>query len=161
AFNATAPSGRYRIWNLEDPITSLGPNPMRSPSVFNFYRPDYAPPGAILERQSTAPEFQITHETTVTSYANFIVTLAEYGYGYDIERVAPDYTRQLSNANNTSALLAELNLLLAYGQLTPQTQQIILNAVNALPGGDSASERRRVQVAVALVMLAPEFLVQR
>ncbi|MGL5002952.1 MAG: DUF1800 domain-containing protein [Casimicrobium sp.] len=161
AFNATAASGRYRIWNLEDPIDSLGQNPMRSPSVFNFYRPDYAPPGAILVRGTVAPEFQITHETTTTSYANFVVNTVSRGFGYNEDQLVADYARYLANVNNPTAMIADLNLLLAYGQLTPDTQKIILDAVNAIPVNDFEWQTRRVHTAIALTMLAPEFLIQR
>ena len=45
AFDAKAPNGYYAIWNLEDPVTSIGQNPLRAPSVFNWYRPSYSHPG--------------------------------------------------------------------------------------------------------------------
>ncbi len=160
-FNARATSGRFRIWNLEDPVSSLGQNPMRSPSVFNFYRPDYAPPGAILVRGVSAPEFQITHETTTTGYANFVTSLVEGGYGYNDDSVKGDYATLIANAANPAIMMADLNLLLAYGQLTAQTQQIIIGAVNSIPVGDFQWQSRRVHTAVALTMLAPEFLIQR
>ena len=40
-----APRGRWAIGDLSDPATRLGQSPMRSPSVFNFFRPGYVPPG--------------------------------------------------------------------------------------------------------------------
>ncbi|TAG02797.1 MAG: DUF1800 domain-containing protein [Betaproteobacteria bacterium] len=157
AFNATPSSGRFQIWNLEDPIDSLGQNPMRSPSVFNFYRPDYAPPGAILNRTAVAPEFQITHETTATSYANFVVNTVSRG----LSDLQPDYARYRANIRNASAMVDDLNVLLAYGQLTPATQKIIVDAVNAIPEGGFQWENGRVYTAIVLTMLAPEFLIQR
>ncbi len=46
---------------------------MRAPSVFNFYRPGYVPPStAIAVRGMVAPEFQITTETSVAGYINFM-----------------------------------------------------------------------------------------
>jgi uncharacterized protein (DUF1800 family) len=161
AFNVASSTGRYRIWNLEDPSDGLGQNPMRSPSVFNFYRPDYAPPGAILNRKTVAPEFQITHETTTTAYANFMLPVIERGYGGDADRVLADYTRYLANANNPSAIVADLNVLLTYGQLTADTQTIIRDAVNSIATTEFNWQARRVHTAVGLTMLAPEFLIQR
>lgn len=72
AFRASAFNGYFRIWNLEDPVYGLGQNPLRSPSVFNFFAPSYTPPGPLQQAGLVAPEFQITDETTVTGYANFI-----------------------------------------------------------------------------------------
>jgi uncharacterized protein (DUF1800 family) len=165
-FSAASPIGRYRLWNLEDPIDGLGQNPMRSPSVFNFYRPEYAPPGAILSRRSVAPEFQITHETTTTSYANFMVSTVVIGRNDNGGNIVGDYTRYRNNAGdaNVNAMIADLNLLLTYGQLTPETQQIIRTAVLAIPSsGDNSFDwqNRRTWTAILLTMMAPEFLIQR
>jgi uncharacterized protein (DUF1800 family) len=160
-FNGRSTSNRFRIWNLEDPISSLGQNPMRSPSVFNFYRPGYAPPGAILQRSAVAPEFQITHETTITGYANFVTGVVANGLGYDVDAVRGDYARYIANAGNPVAMVTDLNTLLAYGQLTPETQQIIVTAMNNIPTTSGDWQVRRTHTAIALTMLAPEFIVQR
>jgi hypothetical protein len=45
AFGFRTDSGEYRVGNTDNPGTQLGQTPMRSPSVFNFYRPGYVPPG--------------------------------------------------------------------------------------------------------------------
>ena len=39
AFDAKSAKGNYTIWNLEDPVSSVGQNPLRAPSVFNWFRP--------------------------------------------------------------------------------------------------------------------------
>jgi uncharacterized protein (DUF1800 family) len=161
AFNASSTLGVYALWNVEDPIDGLGQNPMRSPSVFNFYRPDYAPPGAILQRQVSAPEFQITHETTTTGYANYIVNVIERGAAGGERTILGDYTRYVANASNPTAMIADINVLLAYGQLTEESKKIILDAVNGIAVGAFQWDARRVYTAVALTMLAPEFLIQR
>jgi hypothetical protein len=38
--------------------------PLAAPSVFNFYQPDYGPPGPVAEVGLVAPEFQITNDST-------------------------------------------------------------------------------------------------
>ncbi|MCV5648263.1 DUF1800 family protein, partial [Escherichia coli] len=61
AFNATSDSGRYLVGITDDAGTSLGQSPLRAPSVFNFYRPGYVPPGTALAAAGlVAPEMQIT-----------------------------------------------------------------------------------------------------
>lgn len=161
AFDARASAQplRYAIWNLEDNVASLGQNPLRIPSVFNWFRPDYAPPGDVLSRGMVAPEFQITHETTATGYANFITAVAEQGFGdYDPAPILPNYSAELALAGNPSALMDRLNLLLTAGRMTAATRQTILDAVNAVPATQAA---RRVHTAVALTMISPEFIVQK
>jgi hypothetical protein len=150
---------RYAIWNLEDNVSSLGQNPLRAPSVFNWFRPNYAPPGEILNQGLTAPEFQITHETTTTGYVNFVTTIVERGYdGIDDAVITPNYAAELALANDPAALMDRLNLLLAAGRMSAATRQTILDAVNAVPASQPA---RRVHTAVALTMISPEYIVQK
>ena len=161
AFDARAQSQplRYAIWNLEDNVSSLGQNPLRAPSVFNWFRPGYAPPGEILNRGLVAPEFQITHETTTTGYVNFVAYIAERGYDdYDDAPIMPNYAPEIALAGNPAALLDRLNLLLTAGRMSAATRQTILDAVNAVPSTQAA---RRVHTAVALTMISPEFIVQK
>ena len=160
AFDAkTATRGYlYSIWNLEDPVSSIGQNPLRAPSVFNWFRPGYAPPGDIMRRGLVAPEFQITHETTVTGYANFVAWTVERGHGWNDTALKAAYTAELALAGNPPALMDHLNLLLVAGQMTSGTRETILTAVNALP---VANPNARVITAIALVMLSPEFVVQK
>jgi uncharacterized protein (DUF1800 family) len=159
AFNARVAQDRYAIWNLEDSVSSLGQNPLRSPSVFNWFRPDYAPPGEVMSRGLVAPEFQITHETTVTGYANFVTGTVAQGFNaVPGAAVTPNYAPEIALAGNPAALIERLNLLLMSGRMTPSTQQIILGAVNAIPASQTNT---RVHTAIALTMISPEFIVQK
>jgi uncharacterized protein (DUF1800 family) len=171
AFNVRATSGYFRLWNLEDPVSSIGQNPLRAPSVFNWFRPGYAPPGAIMAAGLVAPEFQIAHETTVTGYANFIVGKAEREtrwwrdnvaaqYGPTNDFLAADYSAELALAGTPAALVDRLNLLLTAGRMTPATRTLIINAVTAVPANANAGNTR-VATAVALTMVSPEFIVQK
>ncbi|MEO0501213.1 MAG: DUF1800 family protein, partial [Pseudomonadota bacterium] len=47
-FKANSPSGEWLVADLSDSATRLGQSPMRSPSVFNFYRPGYVPPNTAI-----------------------------------------------------------------------------------------------------------------
>ena len=44
AYGAQASNGRFTVPGLG---FALGQAPLQAPSVFNFFRPDYAPPGEI------------------------------------------------------------------------------------------------------------------
>jgi uncharacterized protein (DUF1800 family) len=157
-FNASSAHGAYRILNLEDNASSLGQNPLRAPSVFNWFRPDYAPPGPILNSGLVAPEFQITHETTTTGYANFVINTVQRGYGWNSTAIVANYAPEIALASNPAQLLDHLNLLLTAGRMTPATRQLITDAVAAVPASNAAG---RVHTAVTLTMLSPEFIVQK
>lgn len=158
AFNASAPSGYYKIWNLEDTVSSIGQNPLRAPSVFNWFRPDYAPPGVVLNSGLVAPEFQITHETTVTGWANFVTYLAERGISYGQDNVRAAYSTEQLLAAKPGQLLNHLSTLLLGGRMSTDTRNTILPAIQAVPANEPL---KRVHTAVALVMLSPEFIVQK
>ncbi len=64
---------RYDIGDLSSAANGLGQSPLQAPSVFNFFRPGYVPPGDQLGAlRITAPEFQITNESSVAGYLNFM-----------------------------------------------------------------------------------------
>src|SRR5262249_7641108 len=65
AIHATPPAdGKWRIHNLEDAAFGLDQNPLRAPTVFNFFEPTYVMPGAIAQAGLVSPEFKITNEET-------------------------------------------------------------------------------------------------
>jgi uncharacterized protein (DUF1800 family) len=160
-FGASAPSGRLRINSLHDPIEGVGQGPLRSPSVFNFFRPDYSPAGDVRGAGLVAPEFQITHETTVSAYVNFMVQTIEQGYGWGNEQITAAYTSELSLASQPEQLVARLNQLLMAGQMSAATRDTILQAVNAVGLSEANAAKRRVWIAVTLAMASPEFLIQK
>lgn len=158
AFSAKPNDGVWTIWNLEDPVTSIGQNPQRSPSVFNFFRPDYAPPGPILAGGLTAPEFQITHETTLTGYSNFMSWAIERGFA---SKIIPDYARYEAVADNAETLLSLLNLELLAGQMSDTTKNTIIDVMNTMQMTQTNARKLRAWKAIYLVMTSPEYVVQR
>ena len=160
SFEVTSTSGRWAIGDLSDPATRLGQSPLRSPSVFNFFRPGYVPPGNELgSNQITAPEFQLVNESTVAGYLNFMQGVVANGpSGTDM---VPRYSAELALANDANALVQHLNLLLAGGGLSSTTLNTLSTALNSIPATSDANRLSRVRAAVLLVMAAPEYLVQR
>ncbi|MEQ1851029.1 MAG: hypothetical protein ABMA01_05485, partial [Chthoniobacteraceae bacterium] len=50
----------------------LEQTPINSPTVFNFFLPDYKFPGTLQSQGITTPEFQLTAETTVIRQSNYL-----------------------------------------------------------------------------------------
>ncbi len=156
AFNATSASDAWAIGNTSDPGTRLGQSPLRSPSVFNFFRPGYVPPNsAIASAGLVAPEFQITNESSVVGYVNYMQRAVSTGIG----DLAADYTGLLALADDAQSLLDELNLVLAAGQIGATNLLTMKTALDGMASGTDAARRNRVQAALVLVLAAPEFLV--
>jgi uncharacterized protein (DUF1800 family) len=166
AFNAKAASGRYPVSVLDDPLNSLGQTPMRSPSVFNFYRPGYVPPnGAIAATGLVAPEMQITGETSVVGYLNTMRDAIQNGTGID-HAIKADYSAELALVEQPEKLVDHLNLLLMAGQMSAALRAQIVAAVNAVPIPSNASAAalarlNRARLAIFLAMAAPEYIVQK
>ncbi len=158
AFNATSASGNFRIGVLDN---QLSQTPMRAPSVFNFFRPGFVPPNTNLASADlVAPEFQITHEISVASYANFIQGVIPNGIGTGSD-VKADYTALNGIADNADALVARVNLVLAHDALSPATVTSIRDAVNAIGITANNARQNRTNLAIYLAMTSPEFLVQK
>lgn len=158
AFNATSATDTWAIGNTSDPSTRLGQSPGRAPSVFNFFRPGYVPPNsAIAKAVLVAPEFQLTNESSVVGYVNYMQRAVASGIG----DVKADYATLLPLASNAAALLAEINLVLAAGQVSAANLAMLTGAVNGMASNTDAARLNRIHAAVTLVLAAPEFLVQK
>ena len=146
-----------------------GQRAFTAPSVFNWFRPGYVPPGtAMAVAGATAPEFQILNESSVCQWANAINNLnlgaaGPTGFaGGDFE-IGLDAERAL--AHDATALVQRLNLLLAAGQLSATNVQRIAEILDLgipVAGSVSADLRRwRALAAVTLVMSCPDYIVQK
>ncbi|MFT3734853.1 MAG: DUF1800 domain-containing protein [Rhodocyclaceae bacterium] len=171
AFNATSVAGNFDMFNTDNPGNSLGQSPMRSPTVFNFYRPGYVPPGSMVaKRGMVAPEMQIVSESSVAGYANFIQTTIDGGAGRTTNNkrdIQPDYSAQMALADSTDKLVAHIDLLLTANQLSADSRRRISEAVNEIriptnnPAQAENARRNRVKLATLLTMVSPEYLVQK
>ncbi|MCV6589324.1 MAG: DUF1800 domain-containing protein [Marinobacterium sp.] len=71
AFNVQNRSGRY--WLIGDDIQQqLQQHPLSSPTVFNFYKPDFVPHGPLERRGLVAPEFELMTSATGIGYVNML-----------------------------------------------------------------------------------------
>jgi uncharacterized protein (DUF1800 family) len=156
AFGATSPSDKWPIGNTVSQANRLGQGIARSPSVFNFFRPGYVPPGSqVAAKNLVAPEFQITNEISVMSYINFIQVTMRDGWG-DFKG---NYTEYLAKAADSQALLDMINLRVAANQVSAATIAQIKTAVDSLASVTPVDLQNRVNVATVLIMASPEYLI--
>ncbi|RTQ36786.1 DUF1800 domain-containing protein [Variovorax gossypii] len=153
----------WDIGNTSDPSQSLGQCPLRSPSVFNFFRPGYVPPStSIASNKMVAPEFQLVNETSVGGYLNFLQ--GKLQNGFDSKDVIATYTAEKTLVNDPAALVRRLNLLLTGNQLSAATVALITDALSKAPLVNPTTDARRLDLicaGVLLVMGSPEYLVQK
>jgi uncharacterized protein (DUF1800 family) len=160
AFNAhsTLATGQFPVGNLDDPLREIGQTPMSSPTVFNFFRPDYIPPNSsIAAANLVSPEMQITEETSVVGYLNYMHNAIPRGIGTS-NVIQPDYATELALASTPELLVDRINLLLMQNNMSVGLRTQILAAINSNPNNTALN---KVYLAIFLTMASPEYLVQK
>jgi uncharacterized protein (DUF1800 family) len=131
-------------------LADFGQAWMQSPSVFNFYPPDYIPPGTELAQgRFVAPELRIYNDVTAMAIADRIHNNLVVPGGTE---QAGRYAAWLLLANNPPALVNVLNNEIMHGSLTPEAEAIMVNALQQING-----DIDRIRTAVWMMTLSPEF----
>jgi len=164
-FGVVSLAGTWKIGSLSDAGTQLGQSPLRSPSVFNFFRPGYVPPNTALTVGKVAPEFQLLSESSVGGYLNFMMVAINNGINYSSD-VKAAYTAEIALATSPSvvspsALVQRVNLLLCAGQLSTATVNTITTAIGTMASTTADNKRNRVCAAVLMTMACAQYLVQK
>lgn len=144
-------------------FSGMGQVPFLSPTVFNFYPPDYVIPGTSL----LGPEFAIMTTGTAVQRTNWVNRMTFTAIPIPVANPnAPSGTaynfsdlQAISAADATgNLLLDELNHRMLHGTMTTQMRNTILPAVTAVTATDTLG---RVRQAVYLIATSSQFQVQR
>lgn len=155
AFHANSADGKFQLGSP----TQLGEVPMHSPTVFNFFSPDYEAPGAIAQNGLDSPELEITTETTTISTANYLRNAIYGGLGPAADRVTLDLSKDISLASTDAGQLVDhLNSVLMASSMSSDMRNIIVDAVNNIP---ASNPTERARTAIYLVINSPEFAVDK
>lgn len=149
------------------PDRLFGEGALRSPSVFNFYRPDYTPPGELAEAGLTGPEFQIATDPWVINLSNFLFH-SIHGSFRGADWIEPGQTvvnlnREARLASNPQALIDHLDLLLMAGQMPVDMRNSLLAHTESLPLEVDSLRKGMLRAldAVFLIMISPQYAIQR
>ncbi|MEP6483415.1 MAG: DUF1800 family protein [Rudaea sp.] len=155
-YSAASTSGIYVIPN---PSQKYGQAPLDSPSVFNFYLPDYLPPGEMADATLYGPEFQISGESSVVSVANDLTTRANLYLGASGTggAVTIDISPLVALAGTPADLVDQLNHDLMYGSMSAPMRSTLINMVQAV----STDPAKRVTSALQVLLASPEFSIQK
>jgi uncharacterized protein (DUF1800 family) len=149
--------GKWPIYYLDDAAFGIDQNPLRAPTVFNFFEPTYTLPGPIAQAGLVSPEFKITNEESIFGASNFYSGLIYSGL--DPTSISPDYSRLL--AMSDADLLNYLNLVMTANQMSPGTRSILQTALADPNFSDPNDATVRIRNLVFLITLSPDFAVQR
>ena len=154
----------------------LGQMPFRAPSVFNYYLPDYQPPGDLLGYNPSrripgdalyAPEFQVLNAVTANRFINRIKGYTRSRYVQNNMRrgrcrIVFDLSEELElakNNDNLPEILRRFDLLLCNGSLREETKSSIINAITS--ESTSASQNvARVEEALLAVLMSPDCAIE-
>lgn len=145
--------------------------PMHSPTVFNFFLPDYQPNSEIADANLTAPEFQIFNSSTSAGYFNWVYYMTLLDYYNEVPEVLdadplnvleehqaylviPD----LEDINtDPDAIVDYLDMVLAQGNMSQETRDVI--AASCEPLGDFPEFL--LKMAFYLTLISPDFAVMK
>lgn len=160
----------------------LEQKPLNSPTVFNFFSPDFQPDGAIKNAGKYAPEFQSLNSQSFTAYFNslnrwiidnnptdYYYLFSGEDYRSDLDPVFNfplDYP--LTKNNRLKELLDKYNLIFAHGSVSPQNILIIKNAIQGMPLRidnlgvlNTTDAAYRLRSALYLILSSPDYLINR
>ena len=170
---------QYSTWNMGYTDTgatyNLVQTPLRAPTVFNFFYPDYQFPGALASAGLTTPEFQLTYDTSVALQMNFLEAgilnntgntngLSSYNNanGAIVLDLGPWMGTNYTADANVPALVDSLSSALVAGQLAAVAKNNIVGYVTTnFPTSSSTWQRDRVRAAVHQIINSPDFTIQR
>ncbi len=136
--------GEIKMVGSTNFLNSYGQNPLSSPTVFNFYLPDYQQlfeqPSPLAAAQLYAPEFQITNETTTYTVANSFYSFSAGAWV------------------GMTSMIEEANQRMLYGTMSAHLRATLTNAIQFMSG---ASVNEKAWSLIYLVALSPEFAIQR
>lgn len=175
----------YNTWSMNytdgGSSSSLSQTPLNSPTVFNYFFPDYKSPGLLASAGLTTPEFQLTSDTSVVLQMNFLTggifnnsantnglssfTSGNGSIGLDI---GPWMTPAATSNAGIPGIVDSMNTLLCSGQLSASAKSIIVSYVAdttrfplTSPVPTNSQMRDRVRAVLHLIVSSPEFIVQK
>lgn len=160
AMGARSASGRYPF---SRPERDFAQAPLRSPSVFNFFRPDFRQPGDLASAQLDSPEFAILTESVVVSTTNRLYTSVFTNHSDNTSRGPDEVLLQLEPAKafaaDPTALIGYLDRILMAGQMSQAMRTSLITYLIPIRDDDGGTDR--VLEAVYLIVSSPEFALQR
>jgi uncharacterized protein (DUF1800 family) len=144
--------------------------PMHSPTVFNFFLPDYQANADFADENLVGPEFQIYNSSTSVGYFNYVYYMQLLDFNNELPEgdldqlgVLEDYKAYLNipdlQAINTKpeAVVDYLDLVIANGNMSQETRDAIVASCDPLVDFPDYL----LKMALYLTMISPDFAVMK
>jgi len=162
-WRAFAPKALHPDFNYAWVGQELRQSPLGSPSVFNFFSPDFSQPGRIRNSGLISPEFEIIDETSTISMTSRLLSNSLWSHNYkvanDSNRVAIDINREMSMEDDRDALLDHLDLLLLGGRMSAELRLEVNKLMDTRDYPNAESQR--IAEAIFLIISSPAAAIQR
>lgn len=166
ALGATNRTNRIQDWYIHWPGNSIPQYALGANTVFNFFLPDYIPPGEAAASNLHAPEFQIQTDNNVVAFSNVLDGLSRWQYtGNTSEWLDRDL--MLNNLDslrnlrtNPDALLERLDVLFMAGQMSPHMRTVLKNYILTF-GAEEEGGYKRVTEAIWMIVMSPEYVIEK
>jgi hypothetical protein len=141
-------------------LAASGQNVFYSPTVFNYYPPDYVIPGPGIN----GPEFGIMTTSTAIARMNSVRTIVFSGVAPGANTTVGtslnlEEMRMLAASDHSgNQLLDALNAKMLYGRMTAQNKATIFTAIQTVPRTDPML---RARMAIYLIATSSKYQVQR
>jgi len=136
-------------------------SPLESPTVFNFYLPDYQQPGTFADNNLYSPELQITNESTAYTaagaYYNFTANASQ---GPLTDRPLLSFAA-FGNAPTAAGIVAAINADMLNGTMSTTMQSTLTTMVSGLLTASPPPSLEPEWSAIYVTMLSPEYATQR
>jgi uncharacterized protein (DUF1800 family) len=127
--------------------------PLRPPSVFNYFPPNYQIPGSTL----LGPEFDLQTTAQALARINFVYSFVDWGLG---NGTTVNFTTYANLAGtDVNQLVNALDALLLHGTLSALSRASILAALNSVPSG-SGQNLNRAKTAIYLIGSSSQYQVE-
>ncbi len=147
-------------WNWEGGYYDVTfQEPTNSPTVFNFYTPEYQPPGPVREQGYVGPAFQIMDTFSSISMANLLWRYLEDGFqsGGGLSFPLDFGAVRGAAVDSPEALADRMDLLFCQGNMSARVRQIIISTIS----DPELNTDERILLAAYLAMESPDGAIQR
>ena len=139
------------IFLLSNYTENMGERPYFSPSVFNFFPPNYVIPGT----DDLAPEFGLENTGSIgvtrTSADHIVNDSSDTGITMDLSATSP----LVVDAADPTTLVSELSRVFMHGRMPDDMRTAIINEITPITGA-----RQRARIAVYLTVTSGAYKIE-
>lgn len=135
-------------------------SPLNSPTVFNFYRPDFRQSGTLNMQDLKSPELQIIDESGIITLTNRLLANTLWANNYtadpNSDSIVINIDHEMQLEPNPEKLVDHLDRLLLGGSMSAGLRSATLKLI-----AETNRESKKVVDAIFIIASSPEAAIQR